>query len=78
VTLYAGLEPTSHKRQYLDEVVPAGPLAAEAEKVRARLLHEVDQRCNPKTRAAVDQMLDRYLETFDAEPRTRTYGGDPS
>jgi hypothetical protein len=61
------------KRHCLIEVVPAGPrAAAEAEKVRTRLLHEIDERWNPKTRAAVNQLLDRYLETLDVEPTTRT------
>src|SRR3954464_1100234 len=70
---YAGDDPVSGRRHYLDEVVPAGPRAAsEAEKVRTRLLHEVDERRNPKTRATVDQLLDRYLETLDVEPTTRT------
>jgi integrase len=73
VKVYAGFDPVSGKRHYLDEVVPAGPrAAAEAEKVRTRLLHEVDERRNPKTRATVNQLLDRYLETLDVEPTTRT------
>jgi integrase len=73
VKVYAGYDPVSGKRHYLDEVVPAGPrAAAEAEKVRTRLLHEVDERRNPKTRATVNQLLDRYLETLDVEPTTRT------
>jgi integrase len=37
-----------------------------------RLLHEVDEQRNPKTRATVDQLLDHYLETLDVEPTTRT------
>src|SRR3954469_13972955 len=70
---YAGFDPVPGKRHYLDEVVPAGRgAAAEAEKVRTRLLHEVDERRNPKTWATVNQLLDRYLETLDAEPTTRT------
>src|SRR3954469_25983698 len=44
--------------------------AAEAEKVRTRLQHEVDEQRNPKTRATVNQLLDRYLETLDVGPRT--------
>src|SRR3954451_18696130 len=71
--VYAGYDPVSGKRHYLDEVVPAGPrAAAEAEKVRTRLQHEVDERRKPKTRATVNQLLDRYLETLDVEPTTRT------
>ena len=37
-----------------------------------RPLPEVDERRNPKTRATVNQLLDRYLETLDVEPTTRT------
>lgn len=41
--IYAGYDPVSGKRHYLDEVVPTGPrAAAEAEKVRTWLLREVD------------------------------------
>src|SRR3954454_22737060 len=66
-----GCHPVSGRRHDLDEVVPAGPGAAsKAEKVRARLLHEVDEQRNPKTRATVNQLLDRYLETLDVGPRT--------
>jgi integrase len=73
VKMYAGYDPVSGRRHYLDEVVPAGPRAAsEAEKARTRLLHEVDEQRNPKTRATVNQLLDRYLETLNVEPTTRT------
>src|SRR3954466_1851849 len=73
VKVYAGYDPVSGRRLYLDEVVPAGPRAtSEAEKVRTRLLHEVDEQRNPKTRATVNQLLDRYLETRAVEPTTRT------
>src|SRR3954447_14153702 len=73
VKVYAGFDLVSGKRHYLDEVVPAHPrAAAEAEKVRTRLLHEVNERRNPKTRATVNQLLDRCLETLDVKPTTRT------
>lgn len=59
------------------ETVPAGPKAArEAEKVRTRLLNQVDERRNPRTNATVTQLMDRYLEVLDVEPTTRgTYEG---
>ena len=77
VKVYAGIDPVSKKRHYLDEVIPAGPKAAkEAEKARTRLLAQVDERRNPRTRATVDQMLDRYLSVLDVEQTTRsTYEG---
>lgn len=44
VKVYAGYDPVSGRRHYFDEVVPTGPrAAAEAERVRTRLLHEVDE-----------------------------------
>lgn len=77
VKVYAGVDPVSKKRLYLDETVPAGPKAArEAEKARTRLLAQLDERRNPRTRATVNQMFDRYLTVLDVEPTTRgTYEG---
>src|ERR671912_1142091 len=72
VKVYAGVDPVSKKRIYLDETIPAGPRAAkQAEKARTRLLAQVDERRNPRTRATVDQMLGRYLTVLDVEPTTR-------
>jgi integrase len=75
--VYAGYDRMSGKRLYLDETVPPGPRAfKEAERLRTRLLKQVDDKRNPSTRATVDQMLDRYLEVLDVEPTTRnTYEG---
>jgi integrase len=39
--------------------------------VRARLLNQVDERRNPRTRATVNQLLDQYLEVLDVDPSTR-------
>ncbi|GAA3220300.1 hypothetical protein GCM10017691_04470 [Pseudonocardia petroleophila] len=71
VRVYAGLDALSGKRNYLVETVPAGPkAAAEAEKVRRRLVHQVDERRNPRTKATVNQLMDRYLELLDVEETT--------
>src|SRR4051794_9778600 len=71
VRVYAGYDPVTGKRHYLDEVVPAGPRsAAEAEKVRTRFLSQVDEKRNPKTRATVNQPLDRYLTVLDVDAST--------
>src|SRR4051812_16267431 len=43
-----------------------------AQKARTRLLREVDEQQNARTRATVDQLLDRDLVTLDVGPRTRT------
>ena len=70
--VYAGVDPVSHRRLYLDETIAPGPRAAKkAEKTRTRFLAEVDQRRNPRTRATVGQMLDRHMSMLDVEPTTR-------
>ncbi|MFC4002546.1 tyrosine-type recombinase/integrase [Prauserella oleivorans] len=72
VVVYAGLDPLTGKRNYLTEVVQAGPRAAtEAEKVRTKLLGQVDEQRNPRTKATVNQLMDRYLELLSVEPTTR-------
>jgi integrase/DNA-binding transcriptional regulator YhcF (GntR family) len=77
VKVYAGIDPLSRKRHYLTDTVPAGPgAAAEAEKVRTRLLNQLDEQRNPRTRATVNQLMDRYLEVLDVDVTTRrTYEG---
>jgi integrase len=72
VRVYVGIDPVSKKKHFLTETVPAGPKAtATAEKVRTRLLGQVDERRAPRTNATVNQLLDRYLEMLDVEPTTR-------
>ncbi|HEV7932955.1 MAG TPA: hypothetical protein VGP70_11670 [Actinomadura sp.] len=73
VRVYAGVDALSGKRNYLVETVPAGPKAsAEAEKVRRRLVNEVDEQRSPRTKATVNQLMDRYLELLDVEETTRS------
>jgi len=78
VKVYAGTDPVSGKKHYLLQTVPAGPkAAATAEKMRTRLLAQVDERRAPRTRATVNQLMDRYLELLDVEPTTRdSYEGN--
>ncbi|MGF1646354.1 MAG: tyrosine-type recombinase/integrase [Kineosporiaceae bacterium] len=72
VKVYAGEDPLTGKRHYLSEVVPAGPKAATtAEKVRARLITQVNEKRHPRTRATVDHLLDRYLEVVELSDSTR-------
>jgi hypothetical protein len=60
---YAGVDPLTGKQLMLTERVPPGPGAdKEAERARTRLLSQVDERRNPRTRATLSQLLDRYLE----------------
>jgi integrase len=70
--VYAGYDSLTGRRNYLTEVVSAGPKAAtEAARVSTRLLNDVDERRNPTTRATLNQLLDRYLDVIDVEPNTR-------
>jgi len=71
VRVYAGIDPVSRKRHHLTAIIPAGPRAEkEAEKARTRLLSQVDEQRNPRTRATVNQMLDRHLEMLSVEETT--------
>lgn len=73
VRVYAGTDPVTGKRHNLVETVPAGPKArAQAEKVRTRLLADVDAGRQPKTSATVAQLMWRYLEMLHVEESTRS------
>jgi integrase len=72
VRVYAGVDPVMKKRHYLTETVPAGPGAErEAERARIRFLAQVDEKRNPRTRATMNQLLDRWLEVLDVDVSTR-------
>lgn len=71
VKVYAGEDALTGRRHYLRETVPAGPTAArDAERARARLLNQVDEGRNPRTKASVDQLMDRYLELLEVGATT--------
>jgi integrase len=72
VKVYTGRDPVTKKDHYLAQTVPAGPHARrEAEKVRTRFQAEVDDRRNVRTRATLDQLLDRWLDVVELEATTR-------
>ncbi|MQA08824.1 MAG: tyrosine-type recombinase/integrase [Pseudonocardiaceae bacterium] len=71
VRVYAGVDPISKRDLYLVETVPPGPNAQrQAEKVRTRLLSQVDERRNPRTKATLNYLLDRYLDVANLGPGT--------
>ncbi|SDT36357.1 GntR family transcriptional regulator [Jiangella sp. DSM 45060] len=71
VKVYAGRDPVSKRRFYLTETVPPGPKQErEAEQARTRLLNQVDEKRNPKTRATVDQLMVKYLDVLDVDVQT--------
>lgn len=72
VRVYAGTDPVTGKRHRLEEIIPAGPHAdAEAEKALTRLLSQVDEQRNARTRATVNQLLDKHFELLTVEETTR-------
>jgi integrase len=71
VRVYAGVDPVSKRRHDLVETIPAGPQAEKlAEEARVRLLNQVYEKRNPRTKATVNQLLDRYLAEADLEFNT--------
>lgn len=44
---------------------------AETEKARTRLLNQVDEKRNPKTRAKVDQLMVKYFNVLDVDTLTK-------
>jgi integrase/DNA-binding transcriptional regulator YhcF (GntR family) len=77
VKAYAGYDPVTKRRHYLTETIPAGPSAERQARVaRDRMLAEIAGRRNPRTKATVDQLVERYLEQFDgADSTLRLYRG---
>jgi integrase/DNA-binding transcriptional regulator YhcF (GntR family) len=72
VRVYAGKDPVSGKRHRLEEIVPAGPYAeADAEKALTRLLAQRDEQRNARTRATVNQLLDKYFDLTSVQETTK-------
>jgi hypothetical protein len=74
---WAAQRVSRRKRHYLTEIIPLGPrrrmgprAAKDAEKARTRLMSQVDEQRNPRTRATVNQLLDRHLEMLGVEETT--------
>ncbi|GAA1843794.1 hypothetical protein GCM10009836_23930 [Pseudonocardia ailaonensis] len=72
VRVYAGQDPITKKRHYLQEIVQRGPDAEdEAEKTLRRLLVQVDERLNPRTSATVRQLLEKHFALLEVERTTK-------
>ena len=69
--VYVGVDAVTGKKHHLTEIIPAGPRADKlAEKARTRLLAQVDEHRNPRTRSTVNQMLDQHAEMLNVEATT--------
>ncbi|ADD45855.1 tyrosine-type recombinase/integrase [Stackebrandtia nassauensis] len=71
VSVYAGQDALTKKRNYLTETITLSPNASAkqqreawdlAERTRRRFITEVDERRHPRTNATVAQALDRYFD----------------
>jgi integrase len=72
VKVYAGRDPVTGRKLHLTETIPAGPRQQKlAEQARTRFLNEVDEKRNPKTRATVDQLMEKYLDVLDVDATTK-------
>jgi integrase/DNA-binding transcriptional regulator YhcF (GntR family) len=71
VRVYAGIDPVTKRRHDLTETIPAGPDAEKlAKQAKVNLLNQLYERRNPRTKATVNQLLDRYLTEADLEFNT--------
>ena len=60
VRVFAGEDPVTRKRHYVSELVPPGPRARrEAERVRTKLLAQVQERRRPSAGATVATLMER-------------------
>ncbi|MGH3386997.1 MAG: hypothetical protein ACRDO1_20640 [Nocardioidaceae bacterium] len=60
--MFVGRDPVSKRQLYLTEVIEPGPTSAKlAEAARTRLLHQVDEKRSPRTRATLGQLVDKWL-----------------
>src|SRR4051794_4313388 len=72
VRVYAGSDPLTRKRHDLTEVVPPRSQGGGGGREGpGPLLNQVDEQRNPRTKATVDQLLDRYVAVVDLEESTR-------
>jgi integrase len=73
VRVYAGIDPVSKRAHYLRAVIPADTPNAwkAAEAKRTELLNQVNEKRHPRTRATVNQLLDKYFATIDVADITR-------
>jgi len=67
VLVYAGVDPLNGKDHYLTESTRD---EAEAQKILTRLLAQVDEQRNPRTKATFGAALDAWLRTHEAEETT--------
>ncbi|WP_219417621.1 tyrosine-type recombinase/integrase [Pseudonocardia nigra] len=67
VLVYAGIDPLTGQRMYLSDSTTDPD---EAERIRTRLLAEVDEQRNARTRATLGAALDAWLRTHEAEETT--------
>jgi hypothetical protein len=68
VLVYAGVDPITGKDHYLTESTRD---EAHAQKILTRLLAQVDEQRNPRTKATCGTALEAWMRTHEAEATTR-------
>jgi integrase/DNA-binding transcriptional regulator YhcF (GntR family) len=73
IRVYAGRDPLTNGKHYLVETISAEHAnpRKEAERVRTRMLNEVDEKRNARTKATVDVLMTRYLDIIDVDETTK-------
>lgn len=66
--MYAGSDPLTGKQHYLTESTTS---EAEARRILPRLLNEVDEQRNARTKATLGAALDAWLRVHEIEATTR-------
>ena len=67
VSVYAGLDPLTHKRRYLRETAST---RRDAQKALTRLQTQVDDRRHPRTGVTFEELVEQWLETSRHEQST--------
>jgi integrase len=78
VKVYAGIDPVTRKRVYLQETIPGTDKHAmrKANSVLARLVAQVDKQRSPTSSTTLGYVLDEFLRVTELEDTTRdTYEG---
>ncbi|GAA2498781.1 hypothetical protein [Streptomyces longisporus] len=75
VRVYAGRDPLTKKDIYLHEQAAT---EVKAEKVRTKLLHQIDENRHPKTQVTISFLLDQWLGVAELDETHRARAVEPT
>jgi integrase len=70
VRVYAGQDPVTEKAFYLTATVPPGPKQAQEARNQDPIPESGGRRADPRTRANVGQLIEKYFEVVDVDVQT--------